>query len=124
MHSRSLFGFDFVVFEGGEQKLPVERASDKLAGPRDCKVLPQWPARAIGLATRGLEHHAEGENTKHLYSAAHSGGRNSPVAKVSDGGRLAYEFESNATKDPPCRGVMHVKSVESSNVLLLVWRGS
>ncbi|GFT75274.1 hypothetical protein TNCV_950921 [Trichonephila clavipes] len=33
MHSpRSLFGFDFVVFEGGEQKHPVERESDKLAG--------------------------------------------------------------------------------------------
>ncbi|GFV57079.1 hypothetical protein TNCV_2932021 [Trichonephila clavipes] len=33
MHSpRSLFGFDFVVFEGGEEKHPVERASEKLAG--------------------------------------------------------------------------------------------
>ncbi|GFT17965.1 hypothetical protein TNCV_4911191 [Trichonephila clavipes] len=29
---RSLFGFDFVVFEGGEQKHPAKRASDKLAG--------------------------------------------------------------------------------------------
>ncbi|GFT44634.1 hypothetical protein TNCV_5036781 [Trichonephila clavipes] len=35
MHSlRFLFGFDFVVFEGGEQKHPAERASDKLAGSR------------------------------------------------------------------------------------------
>ncbi|GFU00662.1 hypothetical protein TNCV_4818271 [Trichonephila clavipes] len=33
MHSlRFLFGFDFVVFEGGEQKHPVERVSDKLVG--------------------------------------------------------------------------------------------
>ncbi|GFU11585.1 hypothetical protein TNCV_4492181 [Trichonephila clavipes] len=32
MHSPcSLFGFDFVVFKGGEQKHPVERASHKLA---------------------------------------------------------------------------------------------
>ncbi|GFU64062.1 hypothetical protein TNCV_4593141 [Trichonephila clavipes] len=32
MHSpRTLFGFDFVVFEGGEQKQPVERESEKLA---------------------------------------------------------------------------------------------
>ncbi|GFX11752.1 hypothetical protein TNCV_4340971 [Trichonephila clavipes] len=30
--SRSLFGFDFVVFERGEQKPPVEKASVKLAG--------------------------------------------------------------------------------------------
>ncbi|GFY21549.1 hypothetical protein TNCV_1166941 [Trichonephila clavipes] len=35
MHSpRSLFGFDFVLFAEREQKLPVERASDKLAGVR------------------------------------------------------------------------------------------
>ncbi|GFV01481.1 hypothetical protein TNCV_2960751 [Trichonephila clavipes] len=33
MHSpRFLFGIDFVVFEGGEQKHPVERESEKLAG--------------------------------------------------------------------------------------------
>ncbi|GFU97363.1 hypothetical protein TNCV_3889781 [Trichonephila clavipes] len=33
MHSpRSLFGFDSVLFAGREQKPPVERASDKLAG--------------------------------------------------------------------------------------------
>ncbi|GFW09988.1 hypothetical protein TNCV_4207531 [Trichonephila clavipes] len=33
MHSpRSLFGFDFVAFERGEQKPPVQRARDKLAG--------------------------------------------------------------------------------------------
>ncbi|GFU75359.1 hypothetical protein TNCV_4588871 [Trichonephila clavipes] len=32
MHSlRSLFVFDFVVFEGGDQKHPAERESDKLA---------------------------------------------------------------------------------------------
>ncbi|GFS71837.1 hypothetical protein TNCV_3715121 [Trichonephila clavipes] len=30
-----------------------------------------------------------------------------------------HEFEPSTTKDPPCRGKMHVKSVESSNVLLL-----
>ncbi|GFV66828.1 hypothetical protein TNCV_2901851 [Trichonephila clavipes] len=35
-----------------------------------------------------------------------------------------HEFEPSTTKDPPCRGEMHVKSVESSNVLLLQWFGS
>ncbi|GFT05183.1 hypothetical protein TNCV_122451 [Trichonephila clavipes] len=30
-----------------------------------------------------------------------------------------YEFEPSTTKDPPCSGEMLVKSVESSNVLLL-----
>ncbi|GFX72908.1 hypothetical protein TNCV_1698051 [Trichonephila clavipes] len=30
------------------------------------------------------------------------------------------EFDPSTTKDPPCRGEMHVKSVESSNILPLV----
>ncbi|GFX95321.1 hypothetical protein TNCV_849111 [Trichonephila clavipes] len=30
-----------------------------------------------------------------------------------------HEFVPSTTKDPPCRGEMHVKSVKSSNVLLL-----
>ncbi|GFT83024.1 hypothetical protein TNCV_4811 [Trichonephila clavipes] len=33
-------------------------------------------------------------------------------------------IEPSTTKDPPCWGAMHVKSVESSNVLPLVWCGS
>ncbi|GFV59773.1 transposable element Tcb1 transposase [Trichonephila clavipes] len=32
-----------------------------------------------------------------------------------------HEFVPSTTKDPPCRGEMHVKSVESLNVLPLVW---
>ncbi|GFX73491.1 hypothetical protein TNCV_3403021 [Trichonephila clavipes] len=31
------------------------------------------------------------------------------------------EFEPSATEDPPCRGAMHVESVEISNFLPLVW---
>ncbi|GFY22757.1 hypothetical protein TNCV_2180181 [Trichonephila clavipes] len=34
------------------------------------------------------------------------------------------EFEPSTTKDPPCRGEMLVKSIESSNVLLLERCGS
>ncbi|GFV81492.1 hypothetical protein TNCV_52161 [Trichonephila clavipes] len=35
---------------------------------------------------------------------------------------LAYhEFKPSITKDAPCRGAMHVKSVASSTVLPLVW---
>ncbi|GFW44559.1 hypothetical protein TNCV_4481051 [Trichonephila clavipes] len=45
------------------------------------------------------------------------GGRGSRVVKVSDRGWLCHEFESSTTKDPPCRGAMHVKSVDSRNVL-------
>ncbi|GFU08976.1 hypothetical protein TNCV_1318501 [Trichonephila clavipes] len=47
-------------------------------------------------------------------------GSGSRVVKVSDRGWPCDEFEPSTTKDPPCRGAMHVKSVESSNVLLLV----
>ncbi|GFV76345.1 histone-lysine N-methyltransferase SETMAR [Trichonephila clavipes] len=32
-----------------------------------------------------------------------------------------HEFEPSTTQDPPRRGAMHVKSVESSNVLPVVW---
>ncbi|GFX43884.1 hypothetical protein TNCV_4111631 [Trichonephila clavipes] len=35
-----------------------------------------------------------------------------------------HEWEPSTTKDPPCRDQMHVKSVESSNALLLEWCGS
>ncbi|GFV78575.1 hypothetical protein TNCV_1888811 [Trichonephila clavipes] len=35
-----------------------------------------------------------------------------------------HEFEPSTIKDPPCRGAIHVKSVESSNVFPLVWCGS
>ncbi|GFU09707.1 hypothetical protein TNCV_5027381 [Trichonephila clavipes] len=49
MHSpRSLFGFDFVVFEGGEQKHPVERASDKLAGAnQSSRIVTGGKVRAV-----------------------------------------------------------------------------
>ncbi|GFW58701.1 RNA-directed DNA polymerase from mobile element jockey [Trichonephila clavipes] len=40
---------------------------------------------------------------------------------VSDRGLPCHEFEPSATKDPPCRAAMHVKSVESRNVLPLMW---
>ncbi|GFS49935.1 hypothetical protein TNCV_821991 [Trichonephila clavipes] len=33
-----------------------------------------------------------------------------------------HEFEPSTTKDPPCRGAMHIKSVERLNVLPLVWQ--
>ncbi|GFX77681.1 hypothetical protein TNCV_1105981 [Trichonephila clavipes] len=43
------------------------------------------------------------------------------VVKVSDRGWPCHEFEPSTTKDRPCMGALHVKSVESSNVLPLVW---
>ncbi|GFU65544.1 hypothetical protein TNCV_634671 [Trichonephila clavipes] len=55
---------------------------------------------------------------------ARRGGRSSRVAKVSDRGWPCHEFEPSTTKDSPCGGEMHVKSVESSNVLPLVWCGT
>ncbi|GFX88818.1 uncharacterized protein TNCV_2575251 [Trichonephila clavipes] len=50
-------------------------------------------------------------------------GRGSRVVKVSDRGWHCHEFEPSTTKDPPCMAAMHVKSVESSNALPLVWCG-
>ncbi|GFW01638.1 hypothetical protein TNCV_4085531 [Trichonephila clavipes] len=48
-------------------------------------------------------------------------GRCTRVVKVSDRGWPCHEFELSTTKDLPCKAAMHVKSVESSNVLPLVW---
>ncbi|GFU25958.1 hypothetical protein TNCV_5104551 [Trichonephila clavipes] len=44
-------------------------------------------------------------------------GCGSLVAKVTDSWLACHEFEFSTTEDPPCRGAMHVKSVESSNAL-------
>ncbi|GFX06926.1 hypothetical protein TNCV_1202411 [Trichonephila clavipes] len=41
---------------------------------------------------------------------------------VSDRGLPCHEFEPSTTKDPPCRAAMHVKSVESFPVGVVVRR--
>ncbi|GFV05552.1 hypothetical protein TNCV_227631 [Trichonephila clavipes] len=46
------------------------------------------------------------------------------VIKVTDSWPASHEFEPSTTEDPACRRVMYVKSVESSNVLPLLWCGS
>ncbi|GFT21101.1 hypothetical protein TNCV_2581921 [Trichonephila clavipes] len=48
-------------------------------------------------------------------------GRGSRVVKVPDRGWPCHEFKHSTTKDPPCRVSMHFKSVESLNVLPLVY---
>ncbi|GFT24902.1 hypothetical protein TNCV_3021841 [Trichonephila clavipes] len=42
-------------------------------------------------------------------------GRGSLGVKVSHRVLACHDFEPSKPKDPPCRGAMHVKSVESSN---------
>ncbi|GFX10086.1 hypothetical protein TNCV_1864841 [Trichonephila clavipes] len=52
-------------------------------------------------------------------------------ARANDSGQgirswlACHEFEPSTTKDPPSSGAMHVKSVDSSNILLWcgIWRG-
>ncbi|GFY35674.1 hypothetical protein TNCV_2619661 [Trichonephila clavipes] len=46
-------------------------------------------------------------------------GRGSRVVKVTDRSLPRQEFEPSTSKDPPCRAMMHAKSVESSNVFPL-----
>ncbi|GFT65486.1 hypothetical protein TNCV_583521 [Trichonephila clavipes] len=50
--------------------------------------------------------------------------RGSLMAKVADSSPVGHEFEPRAAEDPSSRGAMHVKSVESSNVLPMVRCGS
>ncbi|GFT23171.1 hypothetical protein TNCV_1858891 [Trichonephila clavipes] len=49
-------------------------------------------------------------------------GGGSLVAKVTDSWQACHDFEPSTAEDLPCKGEMHVKSVESSNALPLVWR--
>ncbi|GFX84065.1 uncharacterized protein TNCV_4858731 [Trichonephila clavipes] len=57
-------------------------------------------------------------------------GHGNLVVKVTDSSHMTlcymacHGFESSTSEDSPCRGAMHVKSVESSNVLTLVWLGN
>ncbi|GFS78082.1 RNase H domain-containing protein [Trichonephila clavipes] len=55
------------------------------------------------------------------FSTGHLSSRGSRVIKASDRGWPCHEFEPKSTKDPPSTGAMHHKSVESSDVLPLVW---
>ncbi|GFW75653.1 hypothetical protein TNCV_4428361 [Trichonephila clavipes] len=50
--------------------------------------------------------------------------RGSLVVNVTNSWLAFHEFEPSTMEDPPCRVAMHVKTVESSNVLPLVWCGS
>ncbi|GFW08763.1 hypothetical protein TNCV_4299361 [Trichonephila clavipes] len=42
------------------------------------------------------------------------------MAKVIASWQVWHELEPSGTEDPLCRGAMHVKSVENSNILPLV----
>ncbi|GFU56491.1 hypothetical protein TNCV_2610061 [Trichonephila clavipes] len=42
-----------------------------------------------------------------------SGGRGSLVVKVTDLWSVSHEFEHSAAEEPPCRGAMYVKSVDT-----------
>ncbi|GFX41586.1 hypothetical protein TNCV_3109821 [Trichonephila clavipes] len=57
-------------------------------------------------------------NLPNSYTYGLEDSRGNRVIKVT-----CHEFESSTTKDPPCRAAMHVKSVESSNVLPFVLCG-
>ncbi|GFU01660.1 hypothetical protein TNCV_1522011 [Trichonephila clavipes] len=46
------------------------------------------------------------------------------MVKVSNSWLARHEFEPRTAEDPPYREAMHVKSVESSNILPLVWLGN
>ncbi|GFV90142.1 transposable element Tcb1 transposase [Trichonephila clavipes] len=89
------------------------------------KLSPDTTKKLVESVPRRLEDiiKAKGHATKHrhcLSIAISPSGRGSRVVKVSDRCWSCYEFEPSTTKDPQCRGAMHVKSVESSNVLPLL----
>ncbi|GFT09388.1 hypothetical protein TNCV_5062531 [Trichonephila clavipes] len=76
--------------KGGSVPLNWQKPGMALTG-----VHPGYSATASGRGLNGLS------------------SRGSRVVWVSDRGWLCHEFEPSTTKDPPCRAVMHDKSVES-----------
>ncbi|GFW17285.1 hypothetical protein TNCV_1957561 [Trichonephila clavipes] len=56
--------------------------------------------------------------------SADSCGHGSLVVKITDSWPACHDIEPITAEDPPCRGVMQVKSVENPNVLPMVWCGS
>ncbi|GFY20820.1 hypothetical protein TNCV_1120541 [Trichonephila clavipes] len=52
-----------------------------------------------------------------------SSGRGSLAVKVTDSWPGCHEFEPSIAEDLPCRRALHVKSIESLNVLPLMWWG-
>ncbi|GFV69813.1 hypothetical protein TNCV_3247631 [Trichonephila clavipes] len=50
-------------------------------------------------------------------------GRSNLVVQVTDSWPACHEFKPSTAEDPSFRGAMHLKSVESSNALHLVWCG-
>ncbi|GFU00825.1 transducin-like enhancer protein 3-A [Trichonephila clavipes] len=139
-YSRSLVGFDhpsmrtpgFGSIPGGKpaysfhvnadgQMQPVPFPPDALIGPG----IPRH-ARQINTLSHGEVVCAVtiSNPTKYVYTGGKSQikafplewcGRGSLVVKVMDSLPACHEFEPSTTKDPSCRGAIHVKSFESSN---------
>ncbi|GFX23570.1 uncharacterized protein TNCV_3770441 [Trichonephila clavipes] len=65
-----------------------------------------------------IQHNCEWKKPQ---DAQEIGVRGSLVVKVTDTWAAYHEFELSAAEDPPYKEAMHVKSVESSIVLPLVW---
>ncbi|GFW18706.1 retrovirus-related Pol polyprotein from transposon RE1 [Trichonephila clavipes] len=79
--------------------------------------------KSVSLSTMEAEYVSLTEAAKEFIWLKNRG-RGSLVVKVMHSWSECQEFEPNIAQDPPCKGAMHVKSVESANDLLLEWCGS
>ncbi|GFY08785.1 hypothetical protein TNCV_4659781 [Trichonephila clavipes] len=74
---------------------------------------------AAEIKRRGVSSHRC--HPLHLTMVQNFEGPGSPVVKLTNSWPACHEFEASTAEVPPCRGAMHAKSIESSNVLPLVW---
>ncbi|GFY25602.1 hypothetical protein TNCV_2487221 [Trichonephila clavipes] len=88
---------------------------DEFRGPRPDLV------RQVALVTTTI---AFTIACSHLQSTDRVRGHGRRVVKVLYRDCPCHELEPSTTKDPPCRGAMHIKSVENSNILSSVWCSS
>ncbi|GFV83338.1 hypothetical protein TNCV_1900641 [Trichonephila clavipes] len=95
--------------------------------------LPTWAG--VGPATLGTEgqrqtnHATQPANCRKLNKRKNNSlvsisGPGNPKVKITNSWSVCPEFEPSTAEDPLCRGAMHVKSIEISNILPLMWYGS
>ncbi|GFS84497.1 hypothetical protein TNCV_4606761 [Trichonephila clavipes] len=108
--------YELVVKSTNPCAMKIHRA-EKLINVKSClaRASPAEDHRKNGI--RKSNHNPHSSSLKVI-------GRGSRVVKLSDRGWPCQEFDPSTTKDPPCRAAMYVESVESSNVLPLMWCSS
>ncbi|GFX28194.1 uncharacterized protein TNCV_15331 [Trichonephila clavipes] len=95
-------------------------------GKKKSGIRSQFHVKTASAGTITLDQNSAPRKEMIIISSSKTGRRphGSLMVKETDSWLMCPAFEPSSTEDPPCRKVMHVKSVQCSNVLPFVWCGS